>query len=65
MTRSRVPVSVLVPDVRLPRSVRGPVLAAAPVLFAVWALAGLYGALGLALVGALTGSDSEVLGGLA
>jgi MFS family permease len=64
VTRSPLPVSVLVPDVRLPRSVRGPVLAAAPVLFAVWALAGLYGALGPALVGALTGSASEVLGGL-
>ena len=49
---------------RLPRAVRGPVLAAAPVLFAVWALAGLYGALGPALVRALTGSASEVLGGL-
>ena len=52
------------PDVRLPRAVRGPVLAAAPVLFAVWALAGLYGALGPAFVRRLTGSASEVLGGL-
>ncbi len=60
---ARVPAAALVPDVRLPRSVRGPVLAAAPVLFAVWALAGLYGALGPALVHALTGSGSVVLGG--
>jgi MFS family permease len=64
VTTSRVPVSALVPEVRLPRSVRGPVLAAAPVLFAVWALAGLYGALGPALVRTLTGSSSIVLGGL-
>jgi predicted MFS family arabinose efflux permease len=64
VTPSRVPASALVPDVRLPRSARGPMLAAAPVLFAVWALAGLYGALGPALVHALTGSDSVVLGGL-
>ena len=64
VTRSRVPAAALVPEVRLPRSVRGPILAAAPVLFAVWALAGLYGALGPALVHALTGSGSVVLGGL-
>ena len=65
VTRSRVPAAALVPEVRLPRSVRGPMLAAAPVLFAVWALAGLYGALGPALVHALTGSGSVVLGGAA
>jgi len=35
-----------------------------PVLFAVWALAGLYGALGPALVHALTGSGNVVLGSL-
>jgi hypothetical protein len=63
-TVTRVPVtaSVFVPEVRLPRAVRGPVLAAAPVLFAVWALAGLYAALGPALVQTLTGSASVVLG---
>jgi MFS family permease len=64
VTAGRVPASALVPEVRLPRSVRGPVLAAAPVLFAVWALAGLYGALGPSLVRALTGSSSAVLGGV-
>src|ERR1700722_12837821 len=63
VTRGRVPAAALVPELRLPRSVRGPVLAAAPVLFAVWALAGLYGALGPALVRTLTGSASVVLGG--
>ena len=63
-TVTRVPVtaSVFVPEVRLPRAVRGPVLAAAPVLFAVWALAGLYAALGPALVQSLTGSANVVLG---
>jgi hypothetical protein len=59
-----VPVTraVFVPEVRLPRAVRGPVLAAAPVLFAVWALAGLYAALGPSIVAALTGSQGVVLG---
>ena len=63
-TVTPVPVTraVFVPEVRLPRAVRGPVLAAAPVLFAVWALAGLYAALGPAIVATLTGSDSVVLG---
>jgi MFS family permease len=63
VTAGRVPAAALVPEVRLPRSVRRPLLAAAPVLFAVWALAGLYGALGPALVHALTGSGNVVLGG--
>jgi MFS family permease len=63
VTASRVPAAALVPEVRLPRSVRGPILAAAPVVFAAWALGGLYGALGPALVHALTGSASAVLGG--
>jgi hypothetical protein len=52
------------PEIRLPRTLRGPVLAATPVLFAVWALAGLYGALGPSLVRALTGSADVVEGGL-
>ena len=63
VTPSRIPAAALVPEVRLPRAVRGPVLAAAPVLFAVWALAGLYGALGPSLVQSLTGSANVVLGG--
>jgi MFS family permease len=62
VTRTRVPAAALVPEVKLPRSVRGLVLAAAPVVFAVWALAGLYAALGPAIVHALTGSSSVVLG---
>jgi MFS family permease len=56
--------ATLVPEFKLPRSLRGPVLAAAPVLFAAWALVSLYGALGPALVRTLTGSDSVILGGL-
>jgi hypothetical protein len=40
------------------------VLTAVPVLFAVWALAALYAALGPSLVHALTGSGDVVLGGL-
>jgi Major Facilitator Superfamily len=63
VTASRVPAAALVPEVRLPRSVCGPLLAAAPVVFAAWALGGLYGALGPAVVRALTGSASVVLGG--
>ncbi|MEU4654962.1 MFS transporter [Streptomyces sp. NPDC023723] len=62
----RVPgaLASLVPEIRLPRAVRRPMLVAAPVLFAVWALAGLYGSLGPSLARQLTGSKSEVLGGL-
>jgi hypothetical protein len=63
-TVTPVPVrsSVFAPEVRLPRAVRGPVLAAAPVLFASWALAGLYAALGPSIVQTLTGSANVVLG---
>src|SRR5689334_6307708 len=62
VTRTRVPASALTPEVKLPLSVRRLVLAAAPVVFAVWALGGLYAALGPAIVHALTGSSSVVLG---
>ena len=61
---SRLRPSALIPEVALPPAVRGPMLAATPVVFAVWALAGLYGALGPALVRTMTGSASEILGGL-
>ena len=54
----------LVPEVALPPSSRGAVLAAAPVLFAVWALAGFYAALGPAILREVTGSSALVLGGL-
>ncbi|MBF9130525.1 MFS transporter [Plantactinospora sp. S1510] len=51
------------PEITLPRAVRGPVLVVVPVLFAVWALAGFFGALGPALVRALM-NTSIVVGGL-
>ena len=52
------------PTVGVPTHVRGEVWAAAPILFAVWALAGLYGSLGPALVRGLSGSTSAILGSL-
>lgn len=64
VTRTPGALASLVPEIKLPRALRAHVLAAAPVLFAVWALAGLYGALGPALVQALTGSGDVVLGSL-
>ena len=54
----------LAPDIRLPRAVRSEVAIAAPVLFAVWALAGFYGSLGPALTAMLVHSSSVVYGGL-
>jgi MFS family permease len=65
-TVSRAPgaLASLRPEIILPRALRAPVLTAVPVLFAVWALAGLYGALGPSLVHALTGSGDVVLGSL-
>jgi predicted MFS family arabinose efflux permease len=65
-TVSRTPgaLASLRPEITLPRALRAPVLTAVPVLFAVWALAGLYGALGPALVHALTGSGDVVLDAL-
>jgi MFS family permease len=65
-TVSRTPgaLASLRPEIRLPRTLRGPVLVATPVLFAVWAQGGLYAALGPALVYSLTRSQDIVLGGL-
>jgi MFS family permease len=65
-TVSRTPgaLASLRPEIRLPRTLRGPVLVATPVLFAVWAQGGLYAALGPALVYSLTGAQDIVLGGL-
>jgi len=65
-TVSRTPgaLASLRPEITLPRALRAPVLTAVPMLFAVWALAGLYAALGPALVHALTGSGDVVLGGM-
>lgn len=47
----------------LPATVRGPMLAAAPVLLAVWSLGGFYASLGPALTQQVVGSGSPVLGG--
>jgi MFS family permease len=52
------------PDLQLPGNVRRAVLTAAPILFAVWALAGFYGSLGPAIARTVTGSSSYVLSGL-
>ena len=54
----------LVPEVRLPRETRSEIFIAAPVLFAVWALAGFYGSLGPALTATLLHSSAIVYGGL-
>jgi MFS family permease len=53
------------PQLGVPRAARGPLLRAVPVLVAVWALAGLYGSIGPAVVRLVTGRNSPVLGGLA
>ncbi|MEV4756578.1 MFS transporter [Micromonospora sp. NPDC049559] len=52
------------PEISLPRTARGSVLAVAPVLFAGWSLASFFGALGPALVRVL-GPTSIVFGGVA
>lgn len=62
VTRKPGALASLRPEFTLPRALRGRVLIAAPVMFAVWALAGLYGALGPALVQSLTGSSALILG---
>jgi MFS family permease len=54
----------IVPQIELPTQTRRPMMAAAPVLFAVWALAGFYGSLGPSLADHLAGSASVVEGGL-
>jgi predicted MFS family arabinose efflux permease len=54
----------LMPQLALPAQTRRPLLAAAPVLFAVWALAGLYGSLGPAVIDHLVGSASVLDAGL-
>jgi predicted MFS family arabinose efflux permease len=64
VTRAPGALASLRPEISLPREVRAHVMAAAPVLFAVWALAGLYGALGPALVGKLAGGNNAVLAGV-
>jgi MFS family permease len=59
----------LKPKLSLPRATREPLLLATPVLVAVWALAGFYGALGPMIVrgmlGAVIGNAAALIGGLA
>ncbi|NJP35525.1 MFS transporter [Micromonospora thermarum] len=50
------------PEISLPRAVRGRLLGVLPVVFAVWALAGFFGALGPALVRALMNTSIVVAG---
>ncbi len=52
------------PHLSLPRHVHRAAVAALPVMFAVWALAGFYGSLGPALIGTLVGSTSVAFAGL-
>jgi MFS family permease len=54
----------VIPQIELPPQTRRPMMAAAPVLFAVWALAGFCGSLGPSLVDHLARSASVVEGGL-
>ncbi|WP_328914118.1 MULTISPECIES: MFS transporter [unclassified Streptomyces] len=63
-TRKPGALASMTPEIKLPRSARASVAVAAPVLFAVWALAGFYGSLGPALTARLTHSHSVVYGGL-
>ncbi|WP_329537822.1 MFS transporter (plasmid) [Streptomyces sp. NBC_01450] len=64
VTRKPGALASMVPEFKLPRSARASVAIAAPVIFAVWSLAGLYGALGPAITRTLVHSTSVVWGGL-
>jgi MFS family permease len=64
VTRKPGALATMTPEIKLPRAARRPVAIAAPVLFAVWALAGFYGSLGPAITRSLVHSDSVVYGGL-
>jgi predicted MFS family arabinose efflux permease len=55
----------LQPKLALPRATREPLLVATPVLIAVWALAGFYGALSPLLVKGMLGINTPLAGGLA
>ncbi|WP_405582983.1 MFS transporter [Streptomyces sp. NBC_01190] len=64
VSRKRGALASMKPDIGLPRAARGSVAIAAPVLFAVWALAGFYGALAPGITAGLVHSHSVVYGGL-
>jgi hypothetical protein len=63
-TRRPAALASLRPHLGVPPEARSEFLTAAPVLFAVWALAGFYGSLGPALSGELANSTSVALGGV-
>ncbi|HZE65870.1 MAG TPA: MFS transporter [Sporichthyaceae bacterium] len=65
VTRKPGALASLRPTFALPRALRGAVLAATPAMLAAWAMAGLYGSLGPALVHRVTGSGNHALGGSA
>ncbi len=54
----------LISQLEIPIQTRRPLMAAAPVLFAVWALAGFYASLGPSLIDHLVGSASVIDAGL-
>jgi len=54
----------LIPQIALPAQTRRPMLAAAPVLFAVWALGGFYASLGPSLIDHVVGTASVIDAGL-
>ncbi|GGT15724.1 MFS transporter [Streptomyces chromofuscus] len=64
VTRKPGALASMAPEFKLPRSARSSVAVAAPVMFAVWALTGLYAALGPAISRTLVHSTSVVWGGL-
>jgi MFS family permease len=64
VTRTPGALSSLKPEITVPKAVRAHLVAATPVLFAAWALAGLYGALGPALLGKLLGGNNTILAGV-
>jgi MFS family permease len=53
----------LVPQVRMPPATKRAIMAASPVLLAVWALGGFYASLGPSLIDQLAGSNSVALAG--
>jgi MFS family permease len=61
--RSRGLLGSLRPRIAVPTTARSAFAAAAPAAFAVWALAGLYGSLGPALLRAMSPHSPSVLGG--
>ena len=65
VTRRPGAVASLKPQLSLPAAARGPVLVAAPMLVAVWALAGFYGSLVPALMRKVFGLDPSLASGLA